>query len=75
MSEIIPYTVETPKRWPDIANLAYGDPGKIDELLRANPNIEIEAVIPEGTILNIPIILEDTETIVSNDLLPPWKRV
>ncbi len=67
------YNVTAPERWDSIANKAYGDAGRIDEIIAANPDVEITAVVPAGTALNIPIISEDEQAITNSDL-PPWLR-
>ncbi len=67
----IQYIVKSAMRWDNIANDAYGDPGKYDIILKANPNITFSDVVPEGTVLQITIITEDTATI-NSQLLPPW---
>ncbi len=65
------YVVTTPDRWDNIANKAYGDPGLIQGIVEANPDVDITAVIPAGTILNIPIITIEAQDTDTADL-PPW---
>jgi hypothetical protein len=67
------YIVIAPERWDYIANKAYGKPGMVTPLVKANPNVLITAVIPAGTILNIPILEED-QVQIDSDLLPPWLK-
>jgi len=42
-----------------------------EEIIKANPEIPIEPILPSGIKLKIPI-LEDSETIKFE--LPPWKK-
>ena len=58
-------------RWDQVALTVYGDVNKIEPILIANPSIPIEATIPAGTKINIPVI-EQAE-IISNNIVPPWK--
>lgn len=60
-------------RWDTIANKAYGDPTKISEIIRANPQVRIYDVFPAGIKLLIPII-DQTAISVDTSNLPPWKR-
>jgi hypothetical protein len=67
------YVVKSDERWDNIANAAYGNPGLIEPIVQANPDVFIMPVIPAGTILEIPVLNEiDTET--ANELLPPWMQ-
>lgn len=67
------YTLKSDDRWDNIAQLAYGVPGKIEDIVALNPNVLITAVIPAGTILNIPVV-EAEDAIPAAELLPPWLR-
>ena len=67
------YAVKGGQRWCDISQLVYGSPFKIAEIIDANPEVPIFAVIPEVTVLKVPI-LETVEVPISNELLPPWKQ-
>lgn len=69
------YPLKTDERWDNIANLAYGRPGLIEPIVRANPDVFIVPVIPAGTILEIPILEEEeVETQTSSESLPPWMQ-
>ena len=65
------YTTKPGDRWDLIAFSAYGDANKVLDIITANPRVPILAVIPENTVLNIPI--KDNQQIKA-ELLPPWKR-
>jgi hypothetical protein len=67
------YIVKTDERWDNIAFKAYGDAGKIEPIVRANPNVLITPTVPAGTILDIPILSEE-EAKSLNEILPPWMR-
>lgn len=68
----IQYITKGDMRWDQLAVLAYGDPTNFEPIVMANRSIDITAVIPAGTRLNIPII-ETVETVDPNQT-PPWKR-
>ena len=65
------YPLIAPERWDNIANLAYGDPGNIEGIIAINPDVLITAIIPAGTILNIPIVEQEDLPTPATDL-PPW---
>ena len=67
------YITSSPERWDSIAYKAYGSVEKMDVIIRANPAISIADMIPEGILLQIPI-LPETEIKTANELLPLWKR-
>lgn len=67
------YKVKTNERWDNIAFKAYGDPSMIEGIVQANPDVMITAVIPAGTVLEIPIL--DAETVdTTSQTLPPWMQ-
>lgn len=68
------YAVKGQQRWCDVSQLVYGSPFKISEIIDANPEVPISAIIPDGTVLKVPI-LETVDVPTSNELLPPWKKV
>jgi phage tail protein X len=61
------------ERWDLISYKMYGSMTGISTLIEANPNVPIDPVIPDGTILIVPII-EDTELNIITTNLPPWKK-
>lgn len=66
------YTTLENERWDNIAFKAYGSASLSDVLIKANPEVKITAVLPIGTVLNIPVQAE-TSALVASNLLPPWK--
>ena len=60
------------QRWDTIAHEAYGDVSKLSDIIAANPEVPITAVLPPGTRLLIPIV-ETVAVEVDKSLLPPWK--
>lgn len=67
------YTVKSAERWDNIANKAYGNPGLIEPIIDANPNVLITPIVPAGTVLEIPILEEEiVET--PSESLPPWMQ-
>lgn len=65
------YTAVYGDRWDTIAYKAYGDPMKMGTIIEANPRVPKSALVPEGTILYIPVKDRDSVNVTS---LPPWKR-
>lgn len=60
------------QRWDTVAYEAYGDVAKLSDIIAANPDVPITAIIPEGTRLLIPIV-ETVAVEIDKTLLPPWK--
>ena len=71
MTEFYSYITVDGDRWDKISNKFYKTPKLYEEIIKANPEIPIEPVLPSGIKLKIPI-LEDSETIKFE--LPPWKK-
>jgi len=65
------YLVSAPERWDNVAYKAYGNPGMIEGIVSANPDVQITSIIPAGTILNIPVVSSDEQATAADDL-PPW---
>lgn len=72
MSQFTEHISTEGERWDSIAYAAYGDPGALNRIVEANPTVPIEAVLPGGIRLLIPIV-ETVATEVDENLLPPWK--
>lgn len=60
-----------PTRWDWLAWLAYGDVGKMSAVMDANPNLEVHAIIPDGTRVVVPVIEVEPVDVIG---LPPWKQ-
>ncbi len=73
MSDKIQITTQGGERWDNIANTAYGDPGKMGDLIAANPSIPFYDILPAGLVIDIPIIAK-AEVQTDIEKLPPWKR-
>lgn len=71
MAALSKHTCIGDTRWDTLAHLAYGNFSKIKEIADANTNLDVRAIIPSGTIVNVPII-----EVVESDVigLPPWKQ-
>lgn len=67
----IQYRTKSQMRWQDVAFDCYGDPFKVGLLVEANPQIPCTAILPDGLLLNVPILEEIPQDVA---LLPPWKR-
>lgn len=65
------YTTVEGDRWDLIAYRAYGDPGRVDGIIRSNPGLAVNGLLPAGITLQIPVIPEET---ANETILPPWKR-
>lgn len=66
------YRTKQGERWDMIAYKMYGAMTGIATLIEANPSVPIDTVLPDGTILIIPIIDNTDSTIITTNL-PPWK--
>lgn len=71
MTEYYSYITKDNDRWDWIAYKFYKNPAMYEEIIKANPNVEIEPILPAGIKLKIPVI-EESETIKFE--LPPWKK-
>jgi len=70
---VVEYIVKDGDRWDTIANKAYGDPLRFNQIIEANVATVISPLLVAGTRLIIPIEDEADIEIDSSDL-PPWKR-
>lgn len=66
------YITQSNDRWDNIAYRFYGSATNYRPIIDANPDVMLLPILPEGTLLKIPVI--EAQTIVSNENLPPWKR-
>lgn len=71
MTEYYSYITKDSDSWDLIAYKFYKNPALYEEIIKANTNVEIEAILPAGIKLKIPVI-EESETIKFD--LPPWKK-
>lgn len=65
------YTVKNDERWDNLANKFYGEPGMIEIIVQANPNVPVTPIIAAGTVMAIPI-LEELQAVINIENLPPW---
>lgn len=70
--EVIEYITVDGDRWDNLAWQYYGDANAYEQIIAANPEVEIIPILPGGIKLLIPVI-EDDET-ESTTELPPWKQ-
>lgn len=84
MSVTTEYITKPGDRWDLISYKAYGTVGdvllsdgsvvnSISLIIRSNPDIPVDSVLLEGTLLQIPVI-PDTSVQSDKDSLPPWKK-
>jgi len=66
------YKTKQGERWDIVAVNMFGNISGISILSDANPDVPMDPVFPDGTILVIPI-LDPTSTDVATSKLPPWK--
>ena len=71
MTEFYSYVTKDNDRWDLISNQFYNTPTLYEEIIKANPNVDIVPVLASGIKLKIPI-LDESETIKFE--LPPWKK-
>ena len=70
---ITQYIVTEGERWDTVAQKAYGKPAAFAGIISANPLVPITVRIAGGTILNIPVI-ENNSLTPDPAMLPPWKQ-
>jgi phage tail protein X len=58
------------ERWDQLAWRYYGDAHRYLPIVQANPHVPINAILPSGLTLAIPIL----EPVTSAQDLPPWMR-
>ncbi|NJD38454.1 MAG: hypothetical protein FIA89_09080 [Geobacter sp.] len=62
-------------RWDLLAWEYYGDPTLYEPIIAANPEVQIEPVLPAGIRLIIPVLEESlVGDIATSEELPPWKQ-
>ena len=71
MTEYYTYITKDNDRWDLISNKFYKTPTLYEEIIKANPDVEIKPVLDSGIKLKIPVI-EDSETITFESA--PWKE-
>ena len=71
MTEYYTYITKDNDRWDLISNKFYKTPAMYEEIIKANPDIEINPVLESGIKLEIPVI-KDSETISFETA--PWKE-
>ncbi len=71
--EYVYYIVSSMMRWDSLAYFAYGDAGKMADLLDANQEIGVYEWIPEGVTVKCPILLDAAINPLLADL-PSWKK-
>lgn len=71
MTEYYTYITKDNDRWDLISYKYYKTPTKYEDIIKANPNVEITPTLQAGIKLKIPI-LEESLTIKFE--LPPWKK-
>ena len=66
------YITKDGDRIDTLANRFYGSNQGIQIITDANPDVQVTAVYPLGTVLIVPIV--DDSQFTNNNDLPPWKR-
>ena len=72
MADIVIIT-QGQERWDSISYKAYGSDFDIKKIQDANKTIPLQAIIPSGTKVIIPLVDSTAEAIDVNNL-PPWKQ-
>lgn len=70
--EVIEHITVDGDRWDNLAWQYYGDANDYEQIIAANPEVEIIPILPGGIKLLIPVIDEDETK--STTELPPWKQ-
>lgn len=72
MSNFVTHITKDGDRWDSLALTYYGDALAYGRIIRANPGVPIDAVLPSGLSLRIPLV---ARTRLNTDVnLPPWRR-
>lgn len=71
MTEFYSYITKDSDRWDLISYKFYNTPTLYEEIIKANPNVSKNAVLPSGIKLKIPVLQID-ETIKFESA--PWKK-
>ncbi|MEZ1436980.1 hypothetical protein CMV24_14960 [Pseudomonas plecoglossicida] len=66
----IPHITTEGERWDQLAWRYYGDAHRYQPIVEANPHVPLDAALPAGLTLAIPML--DAETATED--LPPWMR-
>lgn len=69
-AEFLSYTTGPRDRWDLLADRFYGDPGRFEPIMRANPDLGHSTFLPEGVAIRIPILEETSDPALG---LPPWR--
>jgi hypothetical protein len=72
MADVTQYITKEAQRWDNVAHAAYGKGSLFQDIIEANPGIPVTAILPTGTVLNIPV-KEDGIVTTDKEKLPPWK--
>ena len=65
------YITKAGDRWDTVAWKAYGDASKFGHIIRQNPGVRVDDVLPSGLTLYVPVLERST---TDSEKLPPWKR-
>jgi phage tail protein X len=75
IAEVLEHITSDGDRWDLLAWEYYGDPTMYELIIVANPEVQIEPVLPAGIRLLIPVLEESaTGDIATQEELPPWKQ-
>ncbi len=72
MAQFIIHTTLDGDRWDQIAHRYLSDAHRYPDLIAMNPHAPIQAILPGGLKLSIPV--ESLEKQLRDSDLPPWKR-
>lgn len=72
--EVLEHITVDGDRWDNLAWQYYGDPHTYERIIAANPEVQIEPILPGGIRLLIPVIEDTDAETVNSEELPPWKR-
>ena len=71
-NQFVVYQCDTQTRWDTVAQWAYADPTMIQPIIAANPSLIINAPIPQGTKVLVPIYDNSSSGQLPTSSLPPW---
>ncbi len=70
--KVIEHITKDGDRWDLLAWEYYGDPTAYENIIVANPDVTMDAVLPSGIKLLIPV--QQKAENEATESLPPWKR-
>lgn len=68
------HRVSAYERWDTLAWRYYGDATAYERIMRANPDVPRDLLLPEGVMLQVPVDEVQATTTVRNAEVPAWLK-